>query len=60
MEPIVIRGQPVETVENYKYLGTAIDSELDCSSNIEACCKKANQRMYFLRKLKKCVLSKCK
>ena len=24
MDPIVIRGQPVETVTNYKYLGTII------------------------------------
>lgn len=29
MDPIVIRGQPVEMVENYKYLGTIIDSKLD-------------------------------
>ena len=53
MEPIVVRGQPVEIVENNKYLRTIIDSKLDWSSNIEACCKKTNQRMYFLRKLKK-------
>ena len=73
MDPIVIRGQPVEIVTNYKYLGTiidnfpslighlasvdvkqheSIDNKLDWSPNIEACCKKANQRMYFLRKLK--------
>ena len=52
IDPIVIRGQPVETVTNYKYLGTIIDNKLDWSSNIEACCKKANQRMYFHRKMK--------
>ena len=51
MDPIVIRGQPVEIVTNYKYLGTIID-KLDWSPNTEACCKKANQHMYFLRKLK--------
>ena len=51
MDPIVIRGQPVE-ITNYKYLGTIIDNKLDWLPNIEACCKKANQRMYFLRKLK--------
>ena len=44
MDPIVIRGQPVE-ITNYKYLGTIIDNNLDWSPNIEACCKKANQRM---------------
>ena len=52
MDQIIIRGQPVEIVTNYKYLGTIIDNKLDWSPNIEACCKKANQRMYFLRKLK--------
>ena len=52
MDPIIIRGQPVEIVTNYKYLGTIIDNKLDWSPNTEACCMKANQRMYFLRKLK--------
>ena len=52
MDPIIIRGQPVEIVTNYKYQGTIIDNKLDWSPNTEACCKKANQRMYFLRKLK--------
>ena len=42
----------MEIVTNYKYLGTITDNKLDGSPNIEACCKKANQRMYFLRKLK--------
>ena len=42
----------MEIVTNSKYLGTIIDNKLDWSPNIEACCKKANQRMYFLRKLK--------
>ena len=48
MDPTVIRGQPVEMVENYKYLGTIINSKLDWTSNIQASCKKANQHMYFL------------
>ena len=52
MDLIISMGQPMEMVVNYKYLGTIIDNKLDWSSNIEACCKKANQCMYFLRKLK--------
>ena len=52
MDLIISMGQPMEMVVNYKYLGTIIDNKLDWSSNIEACCKKVNQRMYFLRKLK--------
>ena len=53
MDPIVIRGQPVETVTNYKYLGTIINKKLDWLPNTVACCKKANQCRYFLRKLEK-------
>ena len=52
MDPIVIRGRPVEMVANYKCLGAIIDNKLDWPSNTEVCCKKENQRMYFLRKLK--------
>ena len=36
----------------YKYLGTVIDDKLEWTANMEACYKKANQRMHFLRKLK--------
>lgn len=43
MDLIISMGQPMEMVVNYKYLGTIIDNKLDWSSNIEACCKKANQ-----------------
>ena len=42
----------MEIVTNCKYLGTIIDNKLDWSPNTDACCKKVNQRMYFLRKLK--------
>ena len=52
MDLIIIMGQPMEMAVNYKYLGTIVDSKLDWSSNIEACCNKSNQRMCFLRKLK--------
>ena len=37
MDPILTRGQPMEMVANYKYLGTIIDNKLDWLSNIEAC-----------------------
>ena len=36
LDPIVIRGQPVEIFTNFKYLGTIIDNKLDWSPNIEA------------------------
>jgi hypothetical protein len=52
IDPIIIKGQPVEIVGYYKYLGTLIDDQLDWSPNVDAVSKKANQRLFFLRKLK--------
>ena len=37
---------------NYKYIGTYIDSHLNWNVNTQKLCSKANQRIYFLRKLK--------
>ena len=42
---------PVEFVEEYKYLGTIIDSQLKFSSNTEEIIRKCHQRQYLLRKL---------
>ena len=50
-EPTSINGQIVECVDNYKYLGTIIDSKLSFEANCEAVYKKANQRLHCLRKL---------
>lgn len=50
-EPTSIKGQTVECVDNYKYLGTIIDSKLSFEANCESGCKKANQRLHCLRKL---------
>ena len=52
VDPIVIKGEPVEMVDTYKYLGTIIDNQLDWSPNVDAVCKRANQRLFFLRKLR--------
>ena len=49
----VIHGQPVETVSNYKYLGTIIDDKLKFDENTDSLCKKGQQRLYCLRKLAK-------
>ena len=48
----VIQNMNVETVDEYKYLGTIIDSKLSFESNTDAACKKAQQRLFFLRKMK--------
>lgn len=50
--PLVIEDQAVELVHNYKYLGTNIDDKLSFDFHVDAVCKKAHQRMYFLRKLR--------
>ncbi len=46
-----IKGQTVESVQSYKYLGTIIDSKLSFEANREAVCRKGHQRLFFLRKL---------
>ena len=51
-QPLRIRGEVVEEVEDYKYLGVVIDNRLDWKSNTEAVYKKEMSRLYFLRKLR--------
>ena len=48
--PLSINDQAVESVQQYRYLGTVIDDRLSFEHQVDAVCKKANQRMYFLRK----------
>ena len=52
IEPIEIHNETVDIVTEYKYLGTCIDNQLNWKSNTKTIFKRANQRMYFLRKLK--------
>ncbi|KAL8566973.1 hypothetical protein ACOMHN_059773 [Nucella lapillus] len=49
--PLVIRGEDVELVDQYKYLGSIIDSKLSWSANAQALLKKGNQRLFFVRRL---------
>ncbi|KAI3354447.1 hypothetical protein L3Q82_018506, partial [Scortum barcoo] len=51
-QPLRIRGEVVDEVEDYKYLGVVIDNRLDWKSNTEAVYKKGMSRLYFLRKLR--------
>ncbi len=48
----LIRGEKVECVDSYTYLGTTIDNRLCFDVNTEVLCKKGEQRLYFLRKLR--------
>ena len=51
-DPILINGSAVERVSEYKYLGTVLDDKLSFDANTDHICKKANQRLFFLRKLR--------
>ncbi|XP_051562655.1 uncharacterized protein LOC127446057 [Myxocyprinus asiaticus] len=51
--PITINGAPVERVSNFKFLGVHITEELTWSGHTEAVVKKAHQRLFFLRRLRK-------
>ena len=50
--PLVINGEEVEIVGEYKYLGSIIDCKLDWSPKALAILKKGNQRLCFIKKLK--------
>ncbi|XP_051507888.1 uncharacterized protein LOC127414139 [Myxocyprinus asiaticus] len=51
--PITINGAPVERVSSFKFLGVHITEELTWSIHTEAVVKKAHQRLFFLRRLRK-------
>ena len=52
-DPLCISGLKVERVNEYKYLGTVIDDKLNWNENSKVLYGKANQRLFFLRKLRK-------
>ena len=49
---LCVRGEEVERVDCFTYLGVHISSDLTWSKNISHQVGKAQQRLYFLRKLK--------
>ena len=51
-KPVYIKGEAVERVETYKYLGVVFDSKLNWKENINSVLKKVNTRLYCLRKLR--------
>ncbi|KAI4878453.1 hypothetical protein NFI96_000505 [Prochilodus magdalenae] len=54
--PLHISGAEVERVEKVKFLGVHITNHLTWSSNTSCLCMRAQQRLYFLRKLKQAQL----
>ena len=55
--PIRINGTEVERVTSYRFLGVHISEDLSWTLNTSKLIKKAHQRLFFLRKLKKAHLS---
>ena len=51
-QPVMINGQTVETVSTFKYLGTVVDKNLTFTDNVDHIYKKAQQRLFLLRKLR--------
>ncbi|XP_072105251.1 uncharacterized protein [Mobula birostris] len=51
--PIYINGTVVERVSSFKFLGVHISEDLTWSLNSSILIKKAQQRLYFLRSMKK-------
>ena len=51
--PLQINNENVEQVHSFKFLGSTISSDLSWSSHTLSTRKKAQQRLYFLRQLKK-------
>ena len=47
ISPILISNEPIEIVENFKFLGTTISYDLKWQNNIDEVVKKAHQRLYF-------------
>ncbi len=53
MTPLMISGTPVERVSCFKYLGVNISEDLTWTTHIQTQVKKARQRLYHLRQLRK-------
>ena len=53
MAPMLIHGSEVEIVESFKFLGTTISNDLKWSINVDIIVKKAQQRLFFLRLLRR-------
>ncbi len=51
--PITIDKTPVEQVNSFKFLGVHITEDLTWSAHTDAVLKKAHQRLFFLRRLRK-------
>ena len=55
--PLYINGECVETVHTFRFLSVLISANISWTANITAVLKKAQQRLNFLRVLRKCKLN---
>uniref|UniRef100_A0A3P8NNR5 Reverse transcriptase domain-containing protein n=1 Tax=Astatotilapia calliptera TaxID=8154 RepID=A0A3P8NNR5_ASTCA len=53
LPPIILSDTPITSVDSFRFLGTTITQDLKWEPTITSVIKKAQQRMYFLRQLKK-------
>ncbi|KAL0163294.1 hypothetical protein M9458_042690, partial [Cirrhinus mrigala] len=53
LTPLTIMNSTVAAVDSFKFLGTNISQDLKWDIHIDSIVKKAQQRLYFLRQLKK-------
>lgn len=51
-QPVVIKDQPVEFVQQFKYLGSIIDNKLTFELQVDFVRRKAHQCVYFYHKLR--------
>ncbi|KAK7093340.1 hypothetical protein V1264_007114 [Littorina saxatilis] len=51
--PLTISGENVEQVDSFKFLGVTISNDLSWAVHTDLSVKKAHQRLYFLRQLRK-------
>ena len=53
VDPLLINGAIIDSVDCFKFLGTTISNTLGWDANVDVTVKKAQQRLYFLRQLRK-------
>ncbi len=53
LPPLTIMNSTVNAVESFRFLGTTISQDLKWDTHIDSIVKKAQQRLFFLRQLKK-------
>lgn len=56
--PLIVDGHQISRVNMYKLLGVCVNSDLKWDNHVNAICSKASSRLYFLKLLKRCSVSK--